>query len=278
MTRIHAKQIAVLACAALLTVASSAHAGKPKFFSRGNGGGNSSSSQGGSMSFSGNGLSSRIKQSGGFQVLQKQQTQVQQNNLHGLGIHLNKGNKNGNSNGIGNAIGNGIGNGNLKKHLPQINIGIGNGSSSQFGIGGGNSAQFKTKSFWCQTQPKHCWWWYDYCPNYCVHHPTHYHVCNYYYLPISAQYQWYLGVKGMVLPNKGFAINEVDAFSPAALAGIQPGMVITRCNGIDLVSEQAVGLALAAPNGLLQMEVFVEGAAAPVPVTIQMRAVPVVVH
>ena len=39
------------------------------------------------MNFSGNGLSSRIKQSGGFQTLQKQQTQVQQNNLHGLGIH-----------------------------------------------------------------------------------------------------------------------------------------------------------------------------------------------
>lgn len=270
MTRIHAKQIAVLACAALLTVASSAHAGKPSKHSRGNGSGNSSSSQGGSMNFSGNGLSSRIKQSSGFQLLQGQQTQIQKKN-HGLGIHL--GNGNGNGNGSGN--GNGIGNGNLKKLIPQI---IGNGNSSQFGIGGGNSAQFKTKSFWCSTQPKHCWWWYDYCPNYCVHHPTHYHVCNYYYLPISAQYQWYLGVKGMVLPNKGLAINEVDAFSPAALAGLQPGMVITRCNGIDLVSEQAVGLALAAPNGLLQMEVLVEGAPAPVPVTIQMRAVAVVVH
>ena len=39
---------------------------------------------------------------------------------------------------------------------------------------------------------------------------------------------------------------------------LQPGMVIVRCNGIDLVDEQALADAIAQSLGVLRMDLLVE--------------------
>ena len=68
--------------------------------------------------------------------------------------------------------------------------------------------------------------------------------------------RWYLGIKGMVLPGSGFGVEEVAANSPAALAGIQPGHVILRVNGVDLVDQQSFDDVMAQTNGVLQMTIL----------------------
>ena len=65
--------------------------------------------------------------------------------------------------------------------------------------------------------------------------------------------QWYLGLKGVVLPGKGLGVDSVEPGSPAAAVGIQPGMVITTCNGIALVDENSMAEAIRISGGVLQM-------------------------
>jgi len=133
---------------------------------------------------------------------------------------------------------------------------------------------------WCGWKPAHCWWWFDYCRplrtchvnNYC-YYDWNYVTCDYYVAgrPVAVNARWYLGVKGMVLPGKGLGIEEVDANSPAAAAGLAPGMVIVRCNGIELTDDQAVNRAIrASTNGLVQMDVRTADGAEPTPVAVQM--------
>lgn len=98
-------------------------------------------------------------------------------------------------------------------------------------------------------------------------------TCDYYVAgrPVAVNARWYLGVKGMILPGKGLGIEEVDANSPAAGAGLAKGMVIVRCNGIELTDEQAVSRAIrASNNGRVQMDVLPSDGAEPSPVAVQM--------
>lgn len=306
MIRTTVKLTSVVAIAALIAASTTAHAGKPGRGSSHRSGGNSGGGNfGGSM---------KLKQSGGFNMSQGQQGGISSLKHKGLGNRI--GNVAGNNQKLGQHQGlNGItgikksdlGIGGLtSKHKIDPKFGInggkhgtflgqGNGLKHKLGnglqhkLGNGIAAhkfggalhcgKFQTKSAWCFHQPKFCWWWYDYCPSYCLHLPT-FHTCNYYYVPSPVvvggpvvTWQWYLGVQGVVLPGKGLAINSVDAGSPAALAGLQPGMVITQCNGILLIDEAAVSQSLQTPNGVLEMFVLTEGAQAPLPVTIQMLQV-----
>ena len=68
--------------------------------------------------------------------------------------------------------------------------------------------------------------------------------------------RWFLGLKGMLLPGQGVGIEEVAPGSPAAAVGLQPGMVITRCNGIDMLDEAALAQAIGTSGGALQMDLL----------------------
>ena len=83
--------------------------------------------------------------------------------------------------------------------------------------------------------------------------------------------RWYLGLKGMLLPAKGLGVESVEQNSPADLAGLKPGMVITRCNGIDLVDEAAMPRAIEQSGGLLKLVVLSSLDGEEAEVTIQMR-------
>jgi hypothetical protein len=314
MIRTTVKLTSVVALAALIATSTSAEAGKPGRHSGSRSGGNSSgSNSGGSLKMSrSSGLKMSQGQQGGISSFKHKGLG------NGIGSSTGNSQKHGNLQGLNGITGikkSDLGIGGLtSKHKIDPKFGIGNGKhGSIFGQGNGlkhklgnglqhhlgnglqhklgngiaahkfggalHCGKFQSKSAWCFHQPKFCWWWYDYCPNYCLHLPT-FHSCNYYYVPCPVvvggpvvTWQWYLGVQGVVLPGKGLAINTVDAGSPAALAGLQPGMVITQCNGILLTDEAAVQQSLQTPNGLLEMFVLTDGAQAPLPVTIQMLQV-----
>jgi S1-C subfamily serine protease len=60
-------------------------------------------------------------------------------------------------------------------------------------------------------------------------------------------------MKGMLLPGKGIGIEAIEPGSPAQLVGLQQGMVMTVCNGIQLVDEASMQEAIRISGGLLQM-------------------------
>ncbi len=118
---------------------------------------------------------------------------------------------------------------------------------------------------WCHSRPRACWWWSGYCHRLVWHRPIRH--CYYDWRYVRCHYvvndrvivhnvRWYLGIKGMVLPGSGFGVEEVAANSPAALAGIQPGHVILRVNGVDLVDQQSFDDVMAQTNGVLQMTIL----------------------
>ena len=69
---------------------------------------------------------------------------------------------------------------------------------------------------------------------------------------------WYLGLKGMVLPESGLGIDEVDPDSPAALAGLTAGMVIVSCNDIQITQESDMQQAIETSGGVLTIIVQLE--------------------
>lgn len=131
---------------------------------------------------------------------------------------------------------------------------------------------------WC-VRPFLCHWWWKYCP------PLqygYYHVdCHYDYVNtvvvvdgMEVTVRYWLGVKGMVLPGKGFGVEEVERGSPAEVAGIRPGMVITDANGIQISDDNAMQLAINnAVNGVLHLTIIDKVDAQPLQITVQMQRI-----
>ena len=135
---------------------------------------------------------------------------------------------------------------------------------------------------WCHAKPKQCHWWYNWCKpiRYCE--PTHYVNCHWNYVTcdyvhagqvVVADARWYLGMKGLLLPGQGIGIEEVAPGSPAAQVGLTPGMVITRCNGIDLFDEAALGDAISQSGGVLQMDLRLSAGGPPATCVVVMQRV-----
>jgi hypothetical protein len=132
---------------------------------------------------------------------------------------------------------------------------------------------------WCHYHPMPCHWWWTYCPGLHTCLPTHYCYWDWCYIPLGqvvysgpvvANSTWYLGVTGMLLPGKGLGIDSVATGSPAASAGLKPGMVISSINGIDLLSQNDMTQAMANSGGVLNMIVVDGEGQAPQAVTVQM--------
>lgn len=172
-------------------------------------------------------------------------------------------------------------------HLPQIDPGFGNGQHNHQQQGHnhqlGNLHQQSLKNtllkldwhdhhhhdhqhwnWFCQHQPSHTHWWFDYCTSIHTCSPGQYqhgvwHQCPTMVLvdgvPIYAQAQWYLGLKGMILPGVGIGVESVERNSPAEFANLQPGMVLVSANGIRLLDEASLNEAIVRSNGTLTLEV-----------------------
>ena len=68
--------------------------------------------------------------------------------------------------------------------------------------------------------------------------------------------RWYLGLAGTVLPGKGFGIDTVEEGSPSEMAGLKPGMVITRCNDEPIVDDSSFANAISSSGGVLNIELL----------------------
>ncbi|MEO2028757.1 MAG: PDZ domain-containing protein [Fuerstiella sp.] len=115
---------------------------------------------------------------------------------------------------------------------------------------------------WCHTRPTSCHWWTQYCQPIAHSHHSQVITCDWNRVHCSTvlyvgappqNVQWYLGLKGILLPGKGLGIDAVEPNSPAEQVGLQPGMVITVCNGIQLVDEASMQEAIRISGGILQM-------------------------
>lgn len=78
----------------------------------------------------------------------------------------------------------------------------------------------------------------------------------------------------MLLPGKGLGIDGVEAGSPADLVGLKPGMVMTNCNGIDLVDEASLAEAIRISGGVLNMTLLSEDGTQVLQGTVQMTLIP----
>jgi hypothetical protein len=125
---------------------------------------------------------------------------------------------------------------------------------------------------WCHTKPKQCHWWYDWCREIRYCEPVHQVHCGWQYVNCDDA-RWYLGLKGLFLPGRGIGIEEVSPGSPAAVVGLQPGMVITRCNGVDLVDETALNHVIEQSHGVLRMDLLLGGDQAPATCVVVMQRV-----
>lgn len=185
--------------------------------------------------------------------------------------------------------------GKLGKPAKVIDPGFGNGQQAQKKILGGlkntilhcdwhdhGHQHYQHWNHFCQHQPSHCHWWFDYCSAIHTIHPGHYHHCTWHRcptivivegVPVVSQISWYLGLKGMILPGQGIGVESVELNSPAFLANLQPGMVLVSANGIRLLDEASMNEAIIRSNGLLTLEV-VTGVGAPSQF-VQIQLVPV---
>lgn len=169
----------------------------------------------------------------------------------------------------------------LKNPLSKLPNGItsripGMASNIKKNAGNGNAAKISThrnwkdlaknivktslhRHHWCHTRPNTCLWWNAYCTPiaHCHHHQVV--VCDWSRVRCGTvalpthKVQWHLGLKGILLPGKGLGIDTVEPGSPAEMVGLKPGMVITVCNGIQLVDESSMQEAIRTSGGILRM-------------------------
>ena len=135
---------------------------------------------------------------------------------------------------------------------------------------------------WCHYRPAVCHWWVSYCRSISLCHYYHLHTCDWVRVRcapvvtvgVAQEADWYLGIKGMLLPGKGLGIDGVEPGSPAELVGLQPGMVMTSCNGIDLVDEDSLAQAIRISGGVLNMTLLSADGTQVLQGTVQMTLIP----
>ncbi|QDV52753.1 PDZ domain-containing protein [Gimesia fumaroli] len=131
--------------------------------------------------------------------------------------------------------------------------------------GGGHHGHGHHGKPWFHARPNYCWWWFNYCTPLQNCRPVDYQYCNYIYPTcdyvapsglVVEDARWYLGMKGMMLPGKGVGVESVEENSPAAAAGLAPGMVITKVNGTAIISNEVLAQVIAESGGVLEMELY----------------------
>ena len=72
-------------------------------------------------------------------------------------------------------------------------------------------------------------------------------------------YSWYLGLECVFIQGRGLGIVDVQAGSPAELAGLETGMVIIQADGYDVFEEDLMDSVIQESNGLLNLELVIDG-------------------
>ncbi len=139
--------------------------------------------------------------------------------------------------------------------------------------------QFNT---WCGYYPTRCHWWYNWCGSKWYFDPTCAVTYRWYYYPCTVrtgvavrQFSWHLGLNCVFIPGRGLGIQEVEAGSPAALAGLTEGMVIVAANGTELTDEGLMQGIIEGSSGLLNLTVLPQADAELADVTVQMARIAV---
>lgn len=133
---------------------------------------------------------------------------------------------------------------------------------------------------WCNYKPTCCHWWWNHCPTirYCQMTACVSYSCNVVTCDFATgngavveDVRWWLGLTGMELPQKGLGIETIAENSPAANAGLQPGMIIIECNGIEIVDGQSFSQAIDQSGGVLNLKILNEADGEVGEVSIQMK-------
>jgi hypothetical protein len=240
-------------------------------------GSNFKNSGGNNLNAISGGLNTNQKTLGGFNFNNGKQSTLNSHGLKGSKLlngsnGINGSNQGSNSdkkfNGLQNVLNGPKGQGNNLQHLGQGNNGGHGNASKLLQLIQHNQKHNKVcvgHKDWCHTKPQTCHWWYNYCKPLAYCEPQHHHHCSWHYVTcdysvnghvLHQDARWFLGLKGLLLPGQGVGVEEVAPGSPAAAVGLQPGMVITRCNGIDMIDEAALGQAIAQSGGALQMDLL----------------------
>lgn len=83
---------------------------------------------------------------------------------------------------------------------------------------------------------------------------------------------WYFGIESFLIPDMhALGVHEVSPYSPAALAGLQPGDMILSVNGYAFDTESVLPEMIQTSSGLLNLEVYREGLEAPMVVQVRLR-------
>ncbi|MEM6692358.1 MAG: hypothetical protein AAF664_23205 [Planctomycetota bacterium] len=143
---------------------------------------------------------------------------------------------------------------------------------------------------WVGLRPRPTWWWYSWCQPAltpaiqaeqatCTIMPDCFEPVELLVTEVRpidfvedevALEKWYLGLSGVVLPGKGLGIETIEELSPAANSGLQPGMVITHCNGIELTDLAVLQETIAVSEGVLLLQTVESGESVAQEITVRM--------
>jgi hypothetical protein len=130
---------------------------------------------------------------------------------------------------------------------------------------------------WCNYYPVNCHWWYNWCgssyyfdPTCCATYNWYYYPCRVVYAGVTQQYSWHLGMNCVFIPDRGLGVQQVEAGSPAARAGFQPGMVLVAANGFELTTEGVMQSVIEGSNGRLTLTVKTDADSQLVDIEVQM--------
>lgn len=83
---------------------------------------------------------------------------------------------------------------------------------------------------------------------------------------------WYFGIESFLIPDMhALGVHQVSPYSPAALAGLQPGDMILSVNGYAFDNESVLPEMIQTSGGVLSLEVYREGLEAPMVVQVRLR-------
>lgn len=136
--------------------------------------------------------------------------------------------------------------------------------------------------WWCDFM-MHCHWhwhgcyWWDCCyrPAYWqCWTPCHYYVIHCPPTPTCVARSWYLGLDTILVPDMAaLGVMDVQAGSPAAVAGIEPGDMIVAVNQLQITDETILAKSIQNSNGVIELAVIREGMHEPVWLDIAMELV-----
>lgn len=117
--------------------------------------------------------------------------------------------------------------------------------------------------------------WVDLCavPGYwSCWRPCHYRVVWCPTIHGHVRSAWYFGIDSFLIPDMhALGVHEVSPYSPAAMAGLQPGDMILSVNGYAFDNESVLPEMIQTSGGVLNLEVYREGLEAPMVVQVRLR-------